>query len=97
MHSVKIHDLQGQKILAACDIDLLGKSFDDGSQSLHLSENFYEGMQEDTGKYLKLLSQASCANLFGEKTVDAAVKEGIIDESQVITFCGIKHAQLYLI
>ena len=43
MISVKMHDAQGEKMLAACDEALLGKTLSDDEREIeiHLSEKFY--------------------------------------------------------
>jgi len=67
-------------ILAVCDKEHVGKTYEQGELSFRVSEKFYKG-EEVTPKDLEqLLMQVDSANLFGNKCVDIALKKGLISE-----------------
>lgn len=95
---VKIHkNNDGKVILAVCDKELLGKKFEEGKLQLDLSSKFYDGkeMQEET--LLKLFKSAYIINLVGKRSINIAIKAGIIDRERVIKIKNVPHAQVVLV
>ncbi len=91
----KMHQIDLRRILAACDKEHLGKTFESGKISFTVSEKFFGGAAVSSEELEKMLEEAGSANLFGNKCVAIAQKKGLISESGVILISGIKHAQLY--
>ncbi|WP_297475644.1 DUF424 domain-containing protein [Thermococcus sp.] len=91
---VKIYRVQGEVLLAACDEELLGKTFREGELKLEVKERFYKGelMEEDELEHL--LEEATIANLTGERCVSKAIELGYVDENRVLYIAGIPHAQM---
>lgn len=93
----KKHEFEYKIILAVCDKEHLGKTFEDGAICFTASERFYKG-QEVTEKELEeLLLEADSINLFGNKCVSVAEKKGLVSEKGIKKINGIKHAQIYRI
>ncbi len=82
-------------ILAVCDKEHIGKTYEQGELSFRVSEKFYKGEEVTPQDLEQLLMQVDSANLFGNKCVDIALKKGLISEKSIINICGIKHAQIY--
>ncbi len=78
-------------IVAICDSDLIGKKFEEGGFQLDVKENFFLGEEigeEETIKIMKKMSKEDATfNIIGEKSVNTALKAGIIEKE------GIKHIQ----
>ncbi|AEC52427.1 hypothetical protein PNA2_1512 [Pyrococcus sp. NA2] len=91
---VKIYRIQGEVLLAACDEELLGKTFREGELKLEVKERFYKGELVDLDALEELLAEATIANLTGERVVRKAIELGYIDESRVLRIQGIPHAQM---
>jgi len=91
---VKIYRTQGEVLLAACDEELLGKTFREGELKLEVKERFYKGelMEEDALEHL--LEEATIANLTGERCVSKAIELGYVDENRVLYIEGVPHAQM---
>jgi len=91
---VKIYRVQGEVLLAACDEELLGKTFHEGELKLEVKERFYKGelMEEDALE--SLLEEATIANLTGERCVSKAIELGYVDENRVLHIEGVPHAQM---
>lgn len=85
---------KGQDILvAACDKELLGKTFKEGDLRLEVTP-FYEGEDADEEMLLNRLSCCTVANLVGKRTVGIATKHNLISGDYVITIDGVPHVQL---
>lgn len=98
MFSVKIHQIDGKRILVAvCDKELLGKKFTGDGLQLDLSSQFYKGELMDENKLLPILRRAYSFNIVGQKITDIALKEQIISEKNIIKIQGIPHAQGVLV
>ena len=93
----KRHDLGTKSILAVCDKEHLGKSFEEGNLFFEVREKFYGGEEIEREQLIELIKEADSVNFFGNKCIEIAIKEGLISESNVIIISGIKHAQAYVI
>ncbi|MFA5357306.1 MAG: DUF424 family protein [archaeon] len=91
----KIHQIDQRKILAVCDKEHIGKTFESGKITFTASAKFYGGKEISAEEFEEMLKEADSANLFGNKCVEIAQKKGLITESGVILISGIKHSQIY--
>lgn len=81
-------------LVAACDSDLIGKTFREGKLKLDVTRDFYGGMLASIEETLRLLDSADIANLVGSTIVDAAVKQGLVHPEAIISIDGIPHVQI---
>ncbi|KPU62239.1 hypothetical protein EP1X_09785 [Thermococcus sp. EP1] len=91
---VKVYRVQGEVLIAACDEDLLGKTFKEGELKLEVKERFYKGELKDPEELGKFLEEATIANLTGKICVKKAIELGYIDEKRVLHIQGVPHAQM---
>ena len=94
MISVKVHTSGKEVLVAACDEDLLGQTYRSDKLKIYVSRDFYEGQICDEAALVSRLDMATIANLVGKRTVEAAVKHGIVDDDCVIVIGGVPHAQM---
>jgi hypothetical protein len=94
MFSVKVHNHDGEVLVACCDRDILGKRLSSDDLEISVSPSFYGGKEASAEEAIELLKNASIANIIGDKIVRLALENGLIDQSGVRTVCGTKHAQL---
>ena len=84
--SIKIHESY-RKVVAFCDLSLVGKKFEEGKRQLDVRENFYKGEEIDYESVLKMLKDLnndySTFNVVGEVAVKAAIEVGLIGEESV--------------
>ncbi len=80
-------------MITICDADVLGETFEEGSISLSVTEDFYGGEAVETESVIDALSRASIANLVGTETVELAIREGFVDEENVLEVEETLHAQ----
>jgi hypothetical protein len=87
-------------IVAVCDSDLVGKKFEEGKMQLDVKENFFSGEEmneEETINVLeKMADEDATFNIIGEKSVEAALKAGLIDEDSVCEVQGIPFVLILL-
>ena len=81
-------------LVAVCDADCLGETYERGDVSLTVTEEFYGGDEADAEAVVDSLTRASVANLVGERCVTVAVEAGIVDEERVLDLEDTRHAQL---
>ena len=88
---------ENETLVAACDKEVLGKTFSEGDLEIKVDKGFYCGELREVKELSCALSEASMANLTGNNVVDYAVKQGYIDKENVVCIGGIKHAQFVMI
>ncbi|WP_435063339.1 DUF424 domain-containing protein [Halobaculum sp. EA56] len=84
-------------LVAVCDADVLGETFEDGAVTLEVTEEFYgsdDAEHGDADAVVRGLYDADTANLVGEDCVGVAVEEGVVDADRVLEVDGTLHAQL---
>lgn len=94
MMYLKIHNIGSEIMIAACDRELIGKTFRDGDLTIHVSKGFYKGEPANEPEVIDALQKATIANLLGEKAISCGIKSGVIDQENVSTISGVQHAQM---
>jgi hypothetical protein len=80
-------------LVAACDPDVLGETFENGDVEFTVNEEFYGGEETDEHAVRESLARADIANLVGDAVVALAIEEGFVDEANVLDLDGTVHAQ----
>lgn len=93
MFCYKIHTSGNDVLVAACDKEILGKTFFEGDIQLEVKESFYSRGVAPMDELSSVLSGATIANLVGNRVVESAVSAGLIDAGGVLVVGGVKHAQ----
>lgn len=94
---MKIHRGENDVLLAACDEDLVGRTFREGPAKLDVSELFYRGESVERAVLVERMKNASIMNLVGAEVVAIAIDEGYASEEDVIVIDGVKHVQVVLL
>jgi len=83
---IKIHKSY-RDVVAICDSELLGEKFEEGERILEVRESFFNGEEKNEGEIIELMKELSkedaTFNIVGEKSVNAALKAGIINEEGI--------------
>jgi len=82
------------RLVAICDINLIGETFREGKLKLDVKPDFYKGSTSNIGEALHEIDAADIANLVGPGIVDAAVREGLVDPAAIVRIAGIPHVQI---
>jgi len=92
---VKIHKSY-RDIVAVCDSDLLGKTYEEGKRILDIRESFYNGEEYSEKKAAKLMQELNkedaTFSIAGEKSVNTALKAGIITKQGILKVQNIPFA-----
>jgi len=91
---MKRYNTENHIIVAVCDKNIIGRVFREGEFVLKIEEYFYKGKETDKDEVQEALSNATIANIAGEKAVACAVECGCIDPETIIFIEGIPHAQM---
>lgn len=94
MICVKVYTQGRERLVAACDPDIVGKTFKSDGLVLEVSKSFYLGDEVDEEALVNWLRLATVANLSGKRTVEIAVANGFVDKGCVIVIGGVPHAQM---
>ncbi|MFC6721702.1 DUF424 domain-containing protein [Halobacteriaceae bacterium SHR40] len=87
-------ETQKGRLVAVCEADLLGESFENGELSLTVNEEFYDGQEVDEDTVVDSLANCSVANIVGTKAVEIAIEHGFVEEENVLDIGETRHAQL---
>jgi hypothetical protein len=91
----RVYRTEGEVILAACDRDLWGKTFEEGKRILEVRKEFYGEELLDGNEFACLLREATIANLVGEEVVSHSQALGYVDPEAVLRIQGVPHAHIY--
>jgi hypothetical protein len=85
-------------VVVICDKELLGKKFEEGKFQLDIKESFYKGKEADEGAIIEIMKKMSAEdatfNIVGEKSINTALKAGIISIKEIGKIKGIPFAMI---
>ncbi|MFH1972407.1 MAG: DUF424 family protein [archaeon] len=88
---VKIH----KDVIALCDENIIGKTFEDEKRRIEVSERFYKGELVDEEEVVEILKEGKNMNLVGNKVIEIALKIGVAEKKDIIVIGEVKHVQIY--
>jgi len=91
---VKIRRWGQQILLAACDAEVLGKTFKESGIVFEVKEEFYKGFKTNIEEAVNLIEKSTIVNLVGTRIVKKAIERGYVHPEAVIKICGVLHAQI---
>lgn len=91
--AVKAYQQGVQRLVAACDSELLGSTHREGKFKLDVPPSFYDGLRVDAEGLGSYLRSATVANLVGKRSIDVAIALGLVDPGHVLVVSGVPHAQ----
>ncbi len=87
-------------IVTVCDSELIGKKFEENKFRLDVKENFFKGDKTDEEKAIEIMKNMSgedaTFNIVGEKSVNTALKAGIITKDGIKKIQGVPFALVLL-
>ena len=92
---VKIHKSGDRHVVAVCDEDLIGKKFETEKLILEVSERFYKGEKLSDEEAYEVMKDSLNLNIVGEKAIELALKNEIIEKENIVKIKNIPHAQVY--
>jgi len=91
---LKVHKIRGEVMVAVCDSELLGKTFDEGDLCLSVEPAFFGEDEATAREVAKALAGATIANMVGEKAVACAIETSCIEGKNVLRIGGVPTAQM---
>lgn len=86
---------QGKHVLvAACDLNLLGKTLKFREINFIVHRSFYEGSVVSVEEAVDLIKQGTNVNIVGPAIVQAAIDEGLVHPQAILDISGVPHAQI---
>ena len=94
----RIHTHGDERILAACDEELLGKTFRGNGAKITVSEIFYRGETDPIPPeaFVERMKSVTIMNLVGDEVIRLAMEAGHVHEDNIIEIGGVKHAQVVI-
>lgn len=93
MIRIKRYDSGRERLVAACDSDVLGRKLQEGKLHLDVNPQFYDGFEASLDDLELYLRNATVANLVGERVVARAIELGYVAQENVLRIEGVPHAQ----
>ncbi|MBW2997363.1 DUF424 family protein [Candidatus Woesearchaeota archaeon] len=90
---VNVHDTPNGKMIAICDSDILGKTFEEGELQLDLSSRFYQGEEKTAEEAESVLKDSYVVNAVGKESVGLLVKKNLVKKENIGIVSGIPYAQ----
>ena len=91
---VKVTNTGRQRLVAACDADLLGKTLKFGKINFQVRREFYKGSLVNVSEAIAIIKSAPNINLIGNIIVDKALKEGLVHPQAILDISGVPHTQI---
>ena len=96
---VKIHKSY-REVVAICDEDLIGRRFEEGNLQLDVKESFFKGENHPDKKVLEIIGDLSAEdatfNIVGQKSINLAIRAGLVKKKDVKTIEGVPFALVLL-
>ncbi len=87
-------------VVAVCDSELIGKRFEEGQFQLEVKEGFYKGEEMNEKQVLDIMRRMAMEdatfNIVGKKSVELAIKAGVILKKGTKTVQGIPFAMILM-
>lgn len=81
---LKIHYHSQGQVIAACDENILGRSFNNKNIKIDINTKFYGGELISINEGIDILEKSNNFNIAGVYLINAAIKRGIITENAVL-------------
>jgi uncharacterized protein len=83
---IKIHDSY-RRVVAICDVELIGKKFEEDIRQIELGEHFFKGREFDEEQAIKFiqsqLMEDATFNIVGDNSIRIAIKAGAISQENI--------------
>lgn len=87
----KLHRRGNDLLLAVCDKKLLGKKLND---DVFIDPHFYGNETINEQELISLMKDATIINLFGNETIDIAIKFGHCTKDTIRLIDNVAHVQI---
>ena len=92
---MKIHRTGSGEIIAICDAELIGSTFEDERASITLTPDFFGTEKIAIDKIEKALREGDNITMIGTKTIAFAKEIGMLFEEDIILIQGVPYATIF--
>ena len=93
---VKIHNVNGKRIIAIIDKSLVGKKIEEGRLQLDCAADFYQGEEKNEEEIKHLAQSAYILNIVGEKSIQFCIKQRWVNKNNVVRIKNVPHAEVLM-
>lgn len=91
---VNIRKIGRNVLLAICDAEILGKTFQEGKIVFCVKEAFYNGARVSIEEAVPMIENSTIVNMVGCNVVKKAIEKGYVHPEAILNIQGIPHAQI---
>ena len=95
LFTMKIHQHEGKRFLSACDIDLIGKTFEEDEHLLDIPESFFKGDKETIESIISSIELCDSSHLIGNNLIEKLLENNIVDEQNLKEVDGNRHVMIF--
>lgn len=94
---INVDPVGNKKIVAICDKELVGKTFEEGELILDLNCGFFKGDEKTNDEILEIIKKSDGLNVVGEKSIEFLIENDYIDNGSVGKISGVPYAHVVVI
>jgi hypothetical protein len=94
MYLLRVHNIDGKKIVAVCDEEIFGHVYREGDIVLDISLNFYGGRRANVEEVVEAINNADMAVISGKRIVSELEKRGLASKEFALSVQGQLHIQM---
>ncbi|NYT01909.1 MAG: DUF424 family protein [Methanosarcinales archaeon] len=91
---LKTYRVGKEVLVAACDLDLMGRKFAEGELQLDVNSEFFGDQRATPSDLEAAMMNATMANFVGARTVEWAIGLNYVDRDNILLIEGIPCAQM---
>jgi hypothetical protein len=92
--NMKIHQTGTGEIIAICDAELIGSTYEDEKACVTITPDFFGTEEISADKVEKTLREGGNITMVGTKTIAFAREIGILSEEDIILIQGVPYATI---
>jgi hypothetical protein len=93
--SVRSLSWKDTTLINICDVDLIGKTLNEGKLKMHISRDYFGGQIVDGDEALRMMRESSIINLAGRRAVEIALSNKLGAEKAVRVIEGVPFLMIY--
>lgn len=93
--SVRSISWKDTTLINICDLDLIGRTLNEGKLEMHISRDYFAGQIVDGEEALRLMQESSIINLAGRRAVEIALTNKLGAEKAVRVIEGVPFLMIY--
>ena len=93
--SVRSLSWKDTTLINICDVDLIGKTLNEGRLKMHISREYFGGQIVDSSEALQMMKNSSIVNLAGRRAVEIALANKLAAKQAVRLIEGVPFLMIY--